>query len=218
MARITYVKSAKGRKDGRPRRCSGCGKEIQPGDSYKWFANRIGRYSQRKDFCDTCRIRPSMQTTSPHLSALYAAQENAEDALSAGGDELTLGDIAQIVREYGEAVREVGTGYEESADNIEDGFGHETQQSEEIREKASACEEAADAADSAADDIEGMDDPDEEASDIFSSEGDPSLETNDEGDPIENDEFEEWVEGKRQERREAAIDAANDAISEGPQF
>jgi len=216
MARVTYVKAAKGRKDGRPRRCSGCGKEINAGDPYKWFANRIGRYSSRKDFCADCRIRPSMMTTSPHLSALYAAQETAEDALGAGGDDLTLADIAQIVRDYGEAVREVGTGYEESADNIEDGFGHETYQSEEIREKASACEDAADQADSAADDIEGMDDPDDDESEFRD---DYEGEWDDEADKAEDeDEWTQHVEDKRQERREAAMDAANDAISEGPAF
>jgi len=211
MARVTYVKSAKGRKDGRPRRCANCGTEILPGSSYKWFANRIGRYSQRKDFCNDCRIRPSMQTTSPHLQTIYAGQEAAEDALAAGGNNLTLSDIAEAVRGYAEALREASESYGESADNIEDGFGHETSQSAEIREKADECESLADTVESAADDIEGMDDPDadeDEFADDFEGE------TDEDDKPVDADEWAEHVAAKREERREAAIDAANDALGE----
>jgi hypothetical protein len=210
MARVTYVK--KSQKD--QGNCAGCGTPIPKGSPYKWFANRIGRFSSRKNYCANCRIRPSMMTTSPHLSALYAAQENAEDALGASG-ELTLADFAQIVRDYGEAVREVGEGYEESAQNMEDGFGHETYQSEELHEKARACEDAADQADTAADEIESMEDPDEDESEFL---GDYDGETNDDGSPVDSDEWEEFVQNKRDERREAANDAAIDAVSEGVSF
>jgi hypothetical protein len=214
MARVTYVKSAKGRKDGHSRRCIKCGTEILPGQPYKWFANRIGRYSQRKNFCANCRIRPSDQTTSPHLQTIYAAQEAAEDAL-AQVPEATLTDLAEIVREYANGVREASESYTESADNMEDGFGHETQQSEEIREKAEACESAADEIESMADEIEGMDDPDADESEFADEyEG----EVDEKGEPTDADEWQEFLEEKRQERRDAANDAANDAVAEGPQF
>jgi hypothetical protein len=212
MARLTYVKSAKGRKDGRNRRCVKCGTEIKPGDSYKWLANRIGRSSQRKDFCANCQVRASDQTTSPHLQALYSAQEAAEDALGTDST-LTLSELAEIVRAYGESVREVGEGYAESADNIEEGFGHETYQSEEIREKAQECESAADTIDSAADDIESMDDPDAEESEFLN---DYPLTTYPNGQPTDPDDFADWVEEQRQERRDAANGAAEDALAEGP--
>ena len=213
MARVTYVKSAKGRKDGRARKCSNCGTEIKPGDAYKWFANRIGRYSQRKDFCADCRIRPSMQTTSPHLQTIYSGQEAAEDTLAAGGNDLSLTDIADAVRGYAEALREASESYGESADNMEDGFGHETQQSEEIREKASECESVADTVEGTADDIEGMDDPDAEE-DEFAD--DYEGETDEDDKPVDADEWAEHVQAKRDERREAAMDAANDALGEMP--
>jgi hypothetical protein len=213
MARVTYVKAAKGRKDGRPRRCSNCGTEILPGASYKWFATRIGRYSQRKDFCNDCRIRPSMQTTSPHLQTIYAGQEAAEDALGAMGNEASLTDIAEAVRGYAEALREASESYRESAQNIEDGFGHSTSQSEEIAEKADECESLADTVESAADDIESMDDP-EAAEDEF-QDGTYEGEWDDEKDEaVDKDEWAEHVQAKRDERREAAIDAANDALGE----
>jgi hypothetical protein len=213
MARVTYVASAKGRKDGRNRRCIKCGTEIEPGQPYKWTALRIGRSSQRKDFCANCPVRPSDQTTSPHLQTLYLAQETAEDALAQGGG-LGLTDLADIVRGYAEGVREAAESYGESADNMEEGFGHETYQSQEIREKADECESAADTIESAADEIESMDDPDAEDDEFLGEyEGSTYDET---GQPTDPEDFADWVEEKRQERREAAIDAANDALQEGP--
>lgn len=214
MARVTYVKKAQGRKDGRARHCTRCRKEIKPGDPYRWFATRIGRMSQRKDFCATCPIRPSDQTTSPHLQTIYLAQEAAQDALG-NLDGATLGDIAEIVRDYAAGVREAGEGYTESADNMESGFGHETQMSEEIREKAQACESAADEIESMADDIEGMDDPEDEASEY---KGEFQGEVDDDDEPVDADEFATFVEEKREERRDAAIEAADNALNEEPQF
>ena len=220
MARVTYVKKAQGRKDGRLRRCVKCGTEIKPGDSYKWTALRIGRMSQRKDFCANCRIRPSDQTTSPHLQTIYSAQESAQDALDQGG-ELALVDIAEIVRGYAEGVREASESYGESADNMEDGFGHETEMSSSIREKAEACESFADETESAADDIEGMEDPDVDESELLDEyegdvveEGDPD----EIGKPVDKEDFERFVEEKREERREAAIDRAQEALGEEPQL
>lgn len=212
MARVTHVKSAKGRKDGRPRHCTRCRREILPGESYRWFANRIGRSSIRKDFCDTCQIRPSDQTTSPHLQTIYLAQEAAQDSLDGA---TALADIAEVVRGYAEGLREAAESYGESADNMEDGFGHETEMSSEIREKADACESLADEVESAADEIENMDDPDAEAEEFLDEyEG----ETDDEGKPVSAEDYEQVVEEKREERREAARDAAQDALNEEPQF
>jgi len=219
VARVTYVKSAKGRKNGQPRRCTSCGKAINPGDSYKWFANRVGRMSMRKDYCADCTIRPSAMTTSPHLQTIYAGQENAEDALGKLGDEASLSDIAEAVRGYAEALREASESYGESADNIEDGFGHETYQSAEIREKSEACESAADTVESMADDIESMDDPDADEEE-FLDDFDGEYEEDAEGKPVfaEPEEWEEHVAAKREERREAAIEAANEALAEEAGF
>lgn len=213
MARVTYVKAAKGRKDGRVRRCDKCGTEIKPGDSYRWFANRIGRSSQRKNFCATCPIRESDKTTSPHLQTIYAGQEAAEDALAVTDGELTLSDIAEAVRGYAESLREASESYGESADNMEEGFGHETYQSQEIREKAEACESVADEVESIADEIENMDDPEADEDEFLA---DYEGETDEDDKPVDADEFAEHVQAKREERREAAMDRANEALGEMP--
>lgn len=210
MARVHYVKAARASRQAR--RCHGCSKEIKVGDPYKWFANRIGRMSSRKNYCENCRIRPSDMTTSPNLSTLYAAQEAAEDAAAKAEGSL---EDAQIVRDYAEGVREVQSMYEESAQNMEDGFGHATYQSEEIAEKAAACESFADELDSTADDIEGLEDPDAESESFLD---DYDGETDDENVPCDEDEWTEFVETKRAERRDALLDALADAISEGPEL
>lgn len=209
MARVTHVKSA--RKD--QGSCIKCGTEIKAGDPYKWFANLIGRSSIKKKFCASCQIRPSDMTTSPHLGALYSAIENAEDELAASPGPVTLDDFATILRTCGEAVREAGEGYTESAEAIVEGFGHETSQSEEIAEKAQELESFADELDSAADEIESIEDPDAEENDFL---GDFDGETDDEGKPLDADEFEEFVEAKRQERRDEADSMVNDALSNCP--
>jgi hypothetical protein len=155
MARVTRVKSFRGTSktsDG-TLACSKCGGKIQKGDPYKWWANRIGRSSVKRVRCDRqeCAPRPSeYSTTSPHLSALLAANENGHDALanlSIPNDDLAS-DVEQIVTETAEAVREVAENYAESAQNIEDGFGHSTYQSEEITEKAEQVSSQADELDS----------------------------------------------------------------------
>jgi hypothetical protein len=220
MARVTYVKKARGRSDGRPRRCFKCSKVINPGDPYKWFANRIGRMSQRKDCCSTCQIRPSDQTTSPHLQTIYSAQEAAEDALSAFTGRDTLDSLGAILRDCAESYREAQESYAESADNIEEGFGHETSMSEEIREKAEACETAADEIEGEADEIEGMDDPDVEDAE-FADEFEYAGETDDDDKPIDAEDYtnqlHDFAEEKREERWEEASQRAQDAVNEGVQ-
>lgn len=155
MARTTYVRRA--RRSRLQRYCIKCGRPINTGDPYKWFATRIGRSSHRKYFCDTCLIRPSDKTESPNLRALYLAIEAAEDALEAA---VSPKACAQILRDCAEGVREVQGMYTESADNIAAGFRHETPQSAAIREKAQKVEGFANELDRAADEIERLDDPD----------------------------------------------------------
>ncbi len=210
MARVTHVKKAQKSKSAR--RCTKCGTEIKVGDPYKWFANRIGRMSIRKNFCVSCPIRQSDQTTSGNLQTLYGAIEAAEDEMAAAV-ELTLGDGSQILEAAAEGVREAASMYEESADNMESGFGHETSMSEEIREKQNDLEAFADELESAANEIESLDDPEEdEASIMVGFEG----EVDEDGKPLDEDEAAEYVESVRQERREAIETAINDVLYNSP--
>jgi hypothetical protein len=53
-------------------------------------------------------------------------------------------DPSELVSEIVEAIRELASEKEEAASNMEDGFGHETEQSNELRETADALEGWAD--------------------------------------------------------------------------
>ena len=117
-----------------PERCGKCGTTIEPGDPYKWTEIKMQYGGRRLVRCSTCPTwRPSELSTSK-MAGIYAAQE---------------------------AVREVAEEYRESAQAIEDGFGHPTYQSDELNERA-------DELDGWADDVEGVDfdewdpDPDDE--------------------------------------------------------
>lgn len=125
--------------------CGKCGKEIKVGDPYKWIQPKSGPYGGSKRYrCISCPSwRPSETTGSAALGALYGAQEAAEDAL-ANWDRETVEDLQEIANECAAGVREAAEVYKESAQNMEDGFGHSTYQSDELNEKADNLESAAD--------------------------------------------------------------------------
>lgn len=208
MPRVNHVKAARGRANGEPRRCAGCGKEINPGDSYKWFKIKLAYGGIRKNYCSTCTIRPSAMTNSVHRQAILMAQEAAEDALAQEGQ--TLADIAQILRDYGSTCTdEIAEGYRESAQNIEDGFGHPTYQSDELTEQADAWEAFGQECDAEADEIESLEDPDDD--DAVKQ---AVLDENDEFD--DGEQLEAAIEEKRGEWRDQAIDRVNDKLGEEP--
>lgn len=205
MARVTHVKSA--RKD--QGSCSNCSTPIKKGDSYKWFANRIGRSSIRKNFCSNCRIRPSQMTTSHHLAGIYSAQENFEDQI---GDLTSVEDIESLLTETSEAIKEVAEGYRESAQNIEDGFGHATQMSEELTERADELESQADEIEQASGEIEDFDEDsarDEIVTEVESEYGTPEEEFGDELREVVSSQLEERREAHWEEQREKASDPVN---------
>lgn len=131
-----------------PHKCEKCGKTIEVGMSYRWIKPKSGPYGGRKRYrCLSCPSwRPSETTSSSALASIYGAQEAAEDALNAWDGE-SLDDIEGLLSELADGIREGGEAWRESAQNIEDGFGHPTSQSEELTDRA-------DQIDSSADDVE----------------------------------------------------------------
>lgn len=158
MARLHTVKKSR-KAQGTCR----CGETIGVGETYYWWKFRHGGLHRR---CHRCRPRYSEYgTSSHHLQSLYASQENFQDELGNITMEPTqdcLDAVAGAMRTMAEAVREVAEGYTESADNMVDGFGHETYQSEEIREKAEVLEQWAEEIESAADSVESISLPEED--------------------------------------------------------
>lgn len=195
-------------------RCEKCGKEIEVGDPYKHVSPKSGPYGGRKRIrCAKCPgWRPSELTGSAALSTLYAAQEEAGDAL-AQWDRQDAEGLRDILSALSDGVREAGEVYRESAQNMEDGFGHPTYQSEELTEKADNLESAADDINSAADDIEDFDEDevrsqveDEALSDTLAELG---IELEDETLEVAQD-HESWDQEVYEARVEALIDEARD--------
>ncbi len=137
----------------KPLQCDHCGKPINIGDPYKWIAPRAHRAASgvKRNRHTTCPAwRPSQTTSSPHLATIYGAQESAEEQIAAvtvGGADETADveeNLKGIAEEFAENIGEAVESYAESAQNIEDGFGHPTYQSEELQEKSEAIAQWAD--------------------------------------------------------------------------
>lgn len=153
MARVNYVKSFRGTsktKDGNLT-CSRCGGKIKKGDSYRWWANKMGRSSFKRVRCmkPECAPKPwEHMTTSPHIAGLMQAEEAGHEAVadvSHSGDASEFcSQVADAVQTVADGVRDVAEGYSEGASNMEDGFGHPTYQSEELQTKAEEVEGQAD--------------------------------------------------------------------------
>lgn len=150
MARITSVKSAGKRKEGRARyRCYTCREEITEGQAYLW--TQPSRFSARINWHQSCTRPPAsaMESNDKRAQAM-AAFEDGYDALSSidvsqysDVDELR-DELRSIIEVVAEGVRESAGMWRESAENIEDGFGHATYQSDELNERADEYDGIAD--------------------------------------------------------------------------
>ena len=74
---------------------------------------------------------------------MYAADEDAPTINGGDADSITE-SMADYARHFGEAARQMAEIRIESADNMEDGFGHETAISGELREQGEQAETVAD--------------------------------------------------------------------------
>ncbi len=133
-----------------PLGCERCGKVIQIGMGYKHVSPRAHRAARgfRKVRCLECPAwKQSELTSSPVLSVVYAGQETAEEDLSRvtapdiiDDAENVLGELRAIAEAMGEQATEASEMRLESADAIEDGFGHETEQSAGLRDEGDELE------------------------------------------------------------------------------
>jgi len=135
MARVTLVQHAR-----KENACGRCGRTIWVDDPYRWAKPRVHRAAAGRKLvrCMSpgCAFRQSDLTTSK-MAGVYSAQESLADAMLG---EFTPNDLLNSLQEAAEEVRGVGEEYREGAENIEQGFGHETEQSMEMAEKAEALE------------------------------------------------------------------------------
>jgi len=207
--RVTIVKAAK---KATRERCLQCGFAINIGQGYQWVKPR---YGGRKVLHTTCRRFKGSETISnDKLSTLAAYIEDAEDELN----ELDLDEASSFLQMVADNIREVAEMYSDAKDAIEDGFGHETSQSEEMGDYADQLEEFAS-------DVEGtdIDEWDEsayedewqaiEAGDEYALEEFENI--NEQAEAI-NAARETFMDEKRNEWEEEVRSALSDAISASP--
>jgi hypothetical protein len=144
MVTITRVKFARQRHnpDGTAKplnTCDSCGKEIAVGSPYKYMSIKTGPYSSRKLVrcadCSDWHIWEYSNSTSARVAQIV---HEAETSLADADDEDAARDIMQTAAE---AARDLAEEKREGASNIEDGFGHPTQQSEELTDLADQLDE-----------------------------------------------------------------------------
>lgn len=141
--RVHVIKKARASK--KVRKCETCGHEIQVGESYKYARQRTGYpyyFTRIRMWCSA--HRPSRYTfiQNPKVAELMRAQDELDEAL---GDEFEPDDAQSALEAAADAIDDLAEQHRESAENIEMGFGHETEQSAEFAEKAEACERASEA-------------------------------------------------------------------------
>lgn len=123
--------------------CDRCGKEIRPGDPYRWYAVGFRSHFKRVRCTDAkCTPRPS-ELESSQLSEAYAAQEAAEDELRAlrdGDPEDDASSVRSAIETAAEGIRECAQLYRDAAEASPTGlvFG------EDLNERADDIEAAAD--------------------------------------------------------------------------
>lgn len=157
----------------KPLTCGFCGKAIEIGMGYKWVAPRAHRAARgiRKNRHTDCPgWKPSELTSSPHLSAIYSAQEGADEAIAQvsapeSHDEAVdvMGELTAIAEGMGDEIESVAEGYRESSEAMEEGLGHPVSGSEELADQAETMEQWAE-------ELRGvtLEEPDEDDDDLES--------------------------------------------------
>lgn len=207
MARITYVKKA-----AKPHTCQKCGAAIEIGDSYKHVSPRAGSFARGRKLirCSACPTWKRSELTSSKLADAYAAQEQFDDDESRGSF-TSLDEFLGLVEELADQIEGCADGYEESADNIESGFGHEVPMSEELREKADQVREWAENVRSACSDFDEFD---EDAARVEVIEDLYDEETPEED--RDDDDIRDGIQQKLAEWNEEISEAISAALNEEP--
>lgn len=125
-------------------KCGKCGITIEVGQPYKWIEPH-GRGQLVR--CATC---PTWNVWE------YSSSLSARIAEITDGDEVpdfdSTEDAQQWAADKAQQIRDLAAEKQEASDNMESGFGHETEQSNELRDIAEQLEQWAD-------DVEGVDLP-----------------------------------------------------------
>lgn len=131
--------------------CEKCSNPINIGDPYQYVKVKRQRGGVKRDRCMDCpNWKASELTSSSFLSTIYAADEDQpEPSSNPDSADVAESEIEDLRTHFAEAARAAAEIRIEAADNMEEGFGHETSMSAELREQGEHAE-------SVADEIEGL--------------------------------------------------------------
>lgn len=196
MAATQHIKSARKTKDGERPTCYTCHQPIEVGQGY--YKNSPSRFSPTYSWHEGCPSpRSSVLESNEKRGVAYGACEDAHDAvdtidgvlpLQEGGVPIeapievrakyVMDEVGDIFTALAEGIEGAAEMWRESATNIEEGFGHETERSSEMNDHAEVYSDVASEAEQGADQVNGWD-------------------------PDAGFDFEEWLDNVRTEAHEA---------------
>jgi hypothetical protein len=196
-------------------RCDHCGKDIELGTPYKWIQPHGRGQMSRHAGCPTWNVWEYSNSLSARIAQIQAGDPDSPESPE---------DITSWLEEKAGEIRELAEEKRESASNIEDGFGHATYQSDELNDIAEQLDSWADEVEQA----EVPDFPEPEDEDCEECGGSGSIELPEDADPeLDSDvcpecggggqvTADEPTEEQLDEWREAAIEAAREALDNCP--
>lgn len=133
MARVHRVGRARRAKAKRV--CARCGHAVKPGEAYYYWENRYSHASRgvRKFTCFRHMPLPSQTVASDKISRLLAIGEHFEEFASHDFDDV---ELKLFIEESQEEAEVVAQEYEDSAENIELGFGGSNSIARGLRERS----------------------------------------------------------------------------------
>jgi hypothetical protein len=140
-----------------PETCDYCREPVQVGQAYKWIAPKSGPYGGRRMVRHEGHPSWQVWEYSSSLSAQLARV--AHDFNAAIDGVSTEDEVQDALNDAAQAVEEIADEKQESSERMEEGFGHATYQSDELRDTADQLRSWADEIRSA--DIPEVPDPEE---------------------------------------------------------
>lgn len=192
--------------------CQINGGKVAIGSAYKYITPKSGPYGGFQRNRHEEHPNWHQWEYSNSLSAQIARVEHEHGDVS---DAASVEDVEQVLSEAAEAIREIAEQKNESADSVEDGFGHETQTSMDLREVAESLEAWADEIE--ATDVPELPEPEEQYCEDCDGSGETEVDVqcqtcDGEGtvlpDEPTEDQMDDW--------RDSASDAVNDALANCP--
>lgn len=130
--------------------CEKCGKKIAVGAPYKHVTPKSGPYGGRtRRRCAECPTWQAWDLSNALWARIAQAVDEAQDGVSDAVNAHSSDDAESALSSAAESIRELAEEKADAAQNMEDGFGHETEQSMELRDQADQLEQWADEIESA---------------------------------------------------------------------